>query len=167
MLLADNVEESTSTKWKVEDGEWMKQNKNDSMSLLRRKPLVLHVGDKVRMQSVKSGLWDRLGEITEVRESGCSAYVRDLNSGRSFFRNRIFLKSNNVDSECEDNGQDEEADLAVVVQHSAGPVKSAMRAKAGSRQGERQQLGQLAWRVRFRLPGKEQSGEEQSERQGD
>ena len=84
MLLADNVDESAAAKWKVEDREWRKQNKNDSMSRLRRKPLVLHAGDKVRMQSVRSGLWDRLGEITEVRESGRSAYVKDLTSGRSY-----------------------------------------------------------------------------------
>ena len=34
MLLADNVEESATAKWKVEDREWRKQNRNGSMSRL-------------------------------------------------------------------------------------------------------------------------------------
>ena len=138
MLLADNMKESAAAKWKVEDREWRKHNRNDSMSRLRRKPLVLHAGDKVRMQSVWSGLWDRLGEITKVRESGRSAYVKDLTSGRSFLRNRIFLKANGVDmdSACEVDEQDEDAYMAVVVQHTAGLVKSALRDSAGGRQRE-------------------------------
>ena len=122
------------------------------------------------------GLWDRLGEIMEVCGSQGvgvrSAYVRDLVSGCSYLRNQIFLKSNNVDNECEDNVQDEEeADMAVVIQKLAVRVKSAMRSQPGGRQAERQ-LGQPARGVRFRLPGGQvvrcgQDSEEQWEERGE
>ena len=43
-----------------------------------------------------------------------------------------------MNSACEVDEQDEDADMAVVVQHTAGLVKSALRDSAGGRQRERE-----------------------------
>ena len=88
LLLDDGLEESAEAGWKIEEREWKKQTRNDSIS--RKTSLVLKAGDQVRMQSRKSGLWDRVGVITEVRESGRSAYIKCANSNRTYLRNRIF-----------------------------------------------------------------------------
>ena len=61
------------------------------------------------MQSKKSGLWDRVGVITEVRESGRSAYIKCANSNRVYLRNHIFLCIDTIeeknDGEEEDTGR--------------------------------------------------------------
>ena len=63
-----------------------------------------------------------------------------------------------MDSACEVDEQDEDADMmAVVVQHAAGLVKSALRDIAGGRQRERQLAGWPAYRVCFELPAEEYS----------
>ena len=90
LLLDDGLEETAEAGWKIEEREWKKQTKNDSIS--RKASLVLKTGDRVRMQSKKSGLWDRVGVITEVRESGHSAYIKCASSNRVYLHNCIFFR---------------------------------------------------------------------------
>ena len=90
----------------------------------------------------------------------------------SYLRNRIFLKANGVDmdSACEVDEQEEDTDMSVVVQHTSGLVKSALRDSAGGRQRERQLAGRPAYRVWFKLPVEEHSEvqrEEQSKERGE
>ena len=148
---------------KIEDREWRKQAANERIS--RRASLELKAGDRVRMQSQKSGLWDRCGVISEVRESGRSAYVKCSGSNRLYLRNRIFLKKDTIEEEDEDEEEEENDDSAnTVIVYSvhaastAKPVKSAMK-KAGGNEwaGQRRRRhgptgceSALAWASRAR-----------------
>ena len=90
LLLDDGLEEVVEAGRKIEEREWRKQTENDGN--IEEASLELKAGDRVWMQSQKSGLWDRCGVITEVRESGRSAYIKCSDSKRLYLRNRIFLQ---------------------------------------------------------------------------
>ena len=62
LLLDDGLEEVVEAGRKIEEREWRKQTENDGIS--RKASLELKAGDRVQMQSQKSGLWDRCGVIT-------------------------------------------------------------------------------------------------------
>ena len=131
-------------------------------SISRKASLILKAGDRVRMQSKKSGLWDRVGVITEVRESGHSAYIKCASSNRVYLRNRIFLRKDTIededDEEEEDTDEEESADMAIMVCHAAAtaqPAKSAMKKAWSRRASEEREGSRLARRqlkVRFSLP---------------
>ena len=163
-LLEDGLEESMEAGRKIEDREWKKQTANERIS--RRAALELKAGDRVRMQSQKSGLWDRCGVISEVRESGRSAYVKCSGSNRLYLRNRIFLKKDTIEEEDEDEEEDEGDDsvntVSVYIVHAAStdkPAKSAMK-KAGGDEwaGQRRRRHGPQLRVSFSLG---QSSEEE------
>ena len=113
------------------------------------------------MQTKKSGLWDPCGVITEVHESGRSAYIKCANSNRIYLRNRIFLRKDTIDGEDDDDEEedddDDSASMAIIVCHAAiteQPAKSALRkawSSAGSEQRERR-LGRRQLKVSFDLP---------------
>ena len=159
LLLDDGLEEVAEAGRKMEEREWKKQTENDAIS--RKASLELKAGDRVWMQTKKSGLWDRCGVITEVRESGRSAYIKCTNSKRLYLRNRIFLCKDTVEEEDDDDEEEDEDDdsvsMAVIVCHAAitdQPAKSALR-KAWSSEWSEQRERRLArrqLRVSFDLP---------------
>ena len=159
LLLDDGLEETVEAGRRMEEREWKKQTENDTIS--RKASLILKAGDKVRMQSKKSGLWDRVGVITEVRESGRSAYIKFANSNRVYLRNRIFLRKDTIEDEDdgdeEEEDDDESADMAIIVCHAAvteQPAKSAMKKAWSSRVSEEREsrLARRQLKVRFSLP---------------
>ena len=163
-LLEDGLEESMEAGRKIEDREWKKQVANERIS--RRASLELRAGDRVRMQSQKSGLWDRCGVISEVRESGRSAYVKCSDSNRLYLRNRIFLKKDTIEEEEEEEEEEENDDsvntVIVYKVHAAStnkPAKSALK-KAGGNEwpGQRRRRQGPQLRVSFSLG---QSSEEE------
>ena len=152
LLLDDGLEESVEAGRKIEEREWRKQTANEGIS--RRASLELRAGNRVRMQSQKSGLWDRCGVITEVRESGRSAYVKCSDSKRLYLRNRIFLKRDTVEEENDEDEVEEEnddgANMAVIICHAAitvQPAKSAMK-KAGSNEWSTQRRRRFGAQLR-------------------
>ena len=122
MIVADDMEESVVAQKKAEEREWSKQVQNDKLSIFRRKPLDLVRGDTVRMQSVKSGRWDCLGKIVEVRDSGRSTYVQCEDIGSIYLINQIFLKADTV--------TEEDTSMVDSAVDSATVIKSALK-KAG------------------------------------
>ena len=159
LLLDDGLEETVEAGRRMEEREWKKQTENDAIS--RKASLILKAGDRVRMQSKKSGLWDRVGVITEVRESGRSAYIKCANSNRIYLRNRIFLHKDTIENEDdgdkEEEDDDESANMAIIVCHAAvteQPAKSAMKKAWSSRVSEEREsrLARRQLKVRFSLP---------------
>ena len=159
LLLDDGLEEVAEAGRRMEDREWKKQTENDAIS--RKASLELKAGDRVWMQTKKSGLWDRCGVITEVRESGRSAYIKCANSKRLYLRNRIFLRKDTVEEEDDDDEEEDEDDdsasMAVIVCHAAitdQPAKSALRKAWSSEWSEQRErrLGRRQLRVSFDLP---------------
>ena len=105
-----------------------------------------------------------MGVITEVRESGCSAYVKCASSNRTYLQNRIFLRKDTIEedeNEEEDidvDTEEESADMAIVVSHKSimsKPAKSAMKqawSRLGSEEREGSRPARRQLRVRFSLP---------------
>ena len=159
LLLDGGLEETAEAGRRMEEREWKKQMENNAIS--RRASLELKAGDRVRMQSKKSGLWDRVGVISEVRESGRSANIKCANSNRIYLRNRIFLRKDTIDEEDDDDEEEEDdddsANMAIIVCHAAimeQPAKSALRkawSSGGSEERERR-LARRQLRVSFDLP---------------
>ena len=144
---------------KIEEREWRKQTVNERTT--RRASLELKAGDRVWMQSQKSGLWDRCGVITEVRESGRSAYVKCSDSKRLYLRNRIFLRRDTVEEENDEDEEEEEdddgANIAVLVCHAAitdQPAKSALKKAWSNEWGaqRKRRLDRAQLKVSFDLP---------------
>ena len=117
--------------------------------------------ERVRMQSKKSGLWDRVGVITEVWESGRSAYIKCANSNIIYLRNHIFLRKDIIededDGDKEEEDDDESANMAIIVCHTAvtkQPDKSAMKKAWSSRVSEEREsrLARRQLKVIFSLP---------------
>ena len=119
LLLDDGLEETSEAGRRIEEREWKKQTENDTIS--RKASLVLKAGDRVRMQSKKSGLWDRVGIITEVRESGHSAYIKCASSNQVYLHNHIFLRQDTIEDEEDEeedmdvDSEEESADMAILV----------------------------------------------------
>ena len=67
---------------------------------------MLNPGDRVRVQDVKTGRWDGKGTILSRREHDRS-YEVELDDGRTFLRNRKFLKEIRVESLDEKGGREE------------------------------------------------------------
>ena len=51
----------------------------------------LQIGAEVRVQDAASGRWDHTGTVVSMNRSGRS-YVVELNNGRTFWRNRRYLR---------------------------------------------------------------------------
>ena len=51
----------------------------------------LQIGTEVRVQDAASGRWDRTGTVVSMNRSGRS-YVVELDNGRTFWRNRRYLR---------------------------------------------------------------------------
>ena len=109
----------------------------------------------------RTGLWDRVGVISEVRESGRNAYIKCANSNRIYLRNRIFLRKDTIDEEDDEDEEEEDdydsANMAIIVCHAAiteQPAKSALRkawSSAWSEERERR-LARRQLKVSFDLP---------------
>ena len=66
------------------------EKKTEKLNVGKRELPPLHVGDEVYVQNTKTNLWDSRGIVKTAKSSGRS-YEIDMESGRTYWRNRKYL----------------------------------------------------------------------------
>ena len=92
-----------------------------------------------------------MGIITEVRESGRSAYIKCASSNRVYLRNCIFLRRDTIEDEEDEeedmdvDSEEESADMAIAVCHgTASQVSNEAGMEQAWERGERREQASQA-----------------------